>query len=92
MYNSNILHTARYFPGKKRATLHACVGDSRGGSVRARNILQHGLRWMREPPFAETFHGEDGEKGRLETMWKRLLMMSREADKSGKPLGFSQVG
>jgi len=92
VYNNNILHTARYFPGKKRATLHACIGDSRGGPVRARNVLQHGLKWMQKSRFTETFRGEDGEKERLEAMWIRLVMMNNEVDMSGKSLGFSQVG
>jgi hypothetical protein len=45
-YNSNILHLGTYDPSQKRATLHACIGDTRGGSTRARNVLQHGLTWM----------------------------------------------
>ena len=30
------------------------MGDVRGGSLRARNILQHGLEWMGEPRFRES--------------------------------------
>jgi hypothetical protein len=45
-YNSNILHCATYNPHAPRATLHACIGDIRGGSSRARNVLQHELGWM----------------------------------------------
>ncbi|KXN84189.1 hypothetical protein AN958_12893 [Leucoagaricus sp. SymC.cos] len=41
-YNSNILHCAAYDSKAKRATLHAMVGDIHGGSMRARNTLQHG--------------------------------------------------
>jgi hypothetical protein len=47
-YNSNILHCATYSPHAARATLHACMGDIRGGSTRARNVLQHELGWMAE--------------------------------------------
>ncbi|KIM64483.1 hypothetical protein SCLCIDRAFT_115195 [Scleroderma citrinum Foug A] len=50
-YNSNILHCARYDSKRQRCTLHGCMGDIRGGSVRARNVLQHGLEWMKEARF-----------------------------------------
>jgi len=90
-YNSNILHTATYNPDIKRATLHACMGDTRGGSARARNILQHGLRWMRNPEFAETF-GAGVEAERLRGMWKRLLEMSTSVEEKGEDLGYSQIG
>ncbi|KAF8451938.1 hypothetical protein L210DRAFT_3499099 [Boletus edulis BED1] len=39
---------------QRRATLHATMGDTRGGSTRARNVLQHGLEWMQEKRFRET--------------------------------------
>ncbi|KIJ67228.1 hypothetical protein HYDPIDRAFT_84682 [Hydnomerulius pinastri MD-312] len=58
-YNSNILHCAGYDSKQRRATLHACVGDVRGGSTRARNVLQHGLQWMKEERFRNTLN----EKG-----------------------------
>lgn len=54
IYNNNILHCAAYDAAAPRITLHACMGEARGGPARARNILQHGLRWMKEPPFADT--------------------------------------
>ncbi|KIY44651.1 hypothetical protein FISHEDRAFT_50806 [Fistulina hepatica ATCC 64428] len=53
-YNSNILHCAAYDSQQKRATLHACIGDRRGGTTRARNVLQHGLEWMKGTEFRET--------------------------------------
>ncbi|KAF8452056.1 hypothetical protein L210DRAFT_3516540, partial [Boletus edulis BED1] len=53
-YNSNILHCATYDVKQRRATLHATMGDTRGGSTRARNVLQHGLEWMQEKRFRET--------------------------------------
>ncbi|KAF8135601.1 hypothetical protein EV363DRAFT_1321015 [Boletus edulis] len=54
-YNSNILHCATYDAKQRRATLHATImGDTRGGSTRARNVLQHGLEWMQEKRFRET--------------------------------------
>ena len=30
------------------------MGDTRGGSERARNILQHDLEWMKEEAFRES--------------------------------------
>lgn len=53
-YNSNILHCAAYRPDAPRATLHASMGCTRGGTARARNVLQHGLDWMAAPAFART--------------------------------------
>lgn len=55
-YNSNILHCASYDASAPRATLHATIGNVAGGSVRARNILQHGLGWMKEPQFRESLN------------------------------------
>ncbi|KAF8132397.1 hypothetical protein EV363DRAFT_1328239 [Boletus edulis] len=53
-YDSNILHCATYDAKQRRATLHATMGDTRGGLTRARNVLQHGLEWMQEKRFRET--------------------------------------
>ncbi|KAI0822153.1 hypothetical protein BC628DRAFT_1391219 [Trametes gibbosa] len=53
-YNNNILHCATYDPHAPRVTLHACMGETLGGPARARNVLQHGLEWMKEDRFAET--------------------------------------
>lgn len=60
-YNSNILHCATYDAKQRRATLHASMGDTRGGSTRARNVLQHGLEWMKEARFRETLD-EPGQR------------------------------
>ncbi|EPQ53304.1 hypothetical protein GLOTRDRAFT_79428 [Gloeophyllum trabeum ATCC 11539] len=68
-YNSNILHCATYSRAQQRATLHATMGDTRGGATRARNILQHGLDWMKSEQFRETLD----EKGRA--MLGRLVKM-----------------
>ena len=67
-YNNNILHCATYDNLQERITLHACMGDVRGGPARARNILQHGLKWMQEDTFRETLD-ERGKK-MLERMVK----------------------
>ncbi|KAJ7092006.1 hypothetical protein B0H15DRAFT_184278 [Mycena belliarum] len=66
-YNSNILHCASYDAQARRATLHASMGNVKGGSIRARNILQHGLSWMKEPNFSE------GLDSRGKAMLGRLL-------------------
>lgn len=53
-YSQRILHRASYTPSRKRATLHGCYGDASdpaGAAERARNVLQHGLEWMRDPVF-----------------------------------------
>ncbi|KII84789.1 hypothetical protein PLICRDRAFT_117218, partial [Plicaturopsis crispa FD-325 SS-3] len=68
-YNSNILHCAAYNSKERRATLHATMGDVRGGSSRARNILQHGLTWMKENRF------RDGLDERGKKMLSRLVAM-----------------
>jgi len=81
-YNSNILHCATYDSKQRRATLHASMGDIRGGSSRARNVLQHGLNWMKEDRFRESLD----QKSRL--MLDRLLAMYDGAAE----VGYSQQG
>ncbi|KAJ7933858.1 hypothetical protein B0H13DRAFT_1952286 [Mycena leptocephala] len=68
-YNSNILHCATYDAHAPRSTLHASMGNVAGGSVRARNVLQHGLTWMKEPQFS------DGLDARGKAMLGRLLAL-----------------
>ncbi|PQE04641.1 phytanoyl- dioxygenase protein [Rutstroemia sp. NJR-2017a BBW] len=43
-YDNNILHRGVYDEGTERMTLHGSVGLEGGGGVRARNVLQHGLK------------------------------------------------
>ena len=76
-YNSNILHCAAYSPATTRATLHACMGSVRGGSSRARNVLQHGLSWMTEPRF------RDSLDVRGQAMLDRLVKMKEGAGEVG---------
>ncbi|KAI6001820.1 hypothetical protein EDD15DRAFT_2227674 [Pisolithus albus] len=80
-YNSNLLHCATYDSKKPRCTLHACVGNVRGGSIRARNVLQHGLQWMTE----DNFSSQLGERGR--GMIRRLVAMQKGVE--GQALGYS---
>ncbi|KAF5347783.1 hypothetical protein D9756_010268 [Leucocoprinus leucothites] len=80
-YNSNILHCAAYSSKAQRATLHACIGDIRGGSTRARNVLQHGLEWMKSDDFRASLPDDL----RTRKMLDNLLNMQ----KSNGPVGYS---
>ncbi|KAH7091761.1 hypothetical protein BKA62DRAFT_645473 [Auriculariales sp. MPI-PUGE-AT-0066] len=87
-YNNNILHCAAYSSVKQRATLHGCMGDARGGSVRARNILQHGLGWMREDKFSHSLTNDRGRK-----MLDKLIAMDDAArELHGDNVVYSQDG
>ena len=44
------------------------MGDVRGGTTRARNILQHGLEWMKDDRFRKSL-----PNGRSIEMLDRLL-------------------
>ncbi|KIP04423.1 hypothetical protein PHLGIDRAFT_120730 [Phlebiopsis gigantea 11061_1 CR5-6] len=74
-YNSNILHCAAYSSRSERATLHGTMGCTRGGSSRARNILQHGLDWMTDPRF------RDALDARGKMMLDNVLRMKAAAGK-----------
>lgn len=60
------------------------MGDIKGGSSRARNILQHGLDWMKE----EQFRASLGEKSKL--MLDRLIVMHDNVDVGS--IGYSLSG
>ena len=79
-YNNNILHCAMYDEHEERITLHACMGEVRGGPKRARNILQHGLGWMKEPRFKETLD----ERGRR--MLERIVRLQESVGEVGYSL------
>ncbi|CAD6977610.1 unnamed protein product [Tilletia controversa] len=51
------------------------------GEQRARNVLQHGVEWMKDPAFGASL------PDRLRPMWENLLRMERQW--AGKNLGFS---
>ncbi|GJJ14264.1 hypothetical protein Clacol_008528 [Clathrus columnatus] len=72
-YSNSILHCGTYNHHHTRATLHACVGDVRGGNVRATNVLQHGLDWIKTEKFTQTL-----PEGRAKNMWKKLIEMEKE--------------
>ncbi|KAF8631664.1 hypothetical protein AX17_005065 [Amanita inopinata Kibby_2008] len=88
-YNSNILHCATYGCATRRATLHASMGDVRGGTTRARNVLQHGLEWMKGEEFKKSMEAIEDEKAsnRALLMWRNLLKM--QGDMNGKEVGYS---
>lgn len=62
------------------------MGSVRGGNTCARNILQHGLSWMKEDRF------RDSLDGRARDMWERLMQMERSATDEGMAIGYSQIG
>lgn len=76
-YENNILHRAEYTPGKKRVTLHGCVGKVEGGEERATMVLQHGLEWMLGDEFKNTLT-KDGK-----TMQENLVRLAEKAGKVG---------
>ncbi|PWZ00116.1 hypothetical protein BCV70DRAFT_211706 [Testicularia cyperi] len=84
-YSQRILHRASYLPTRKRATLHGCYGDASdpeaGGAERARNVLQHGVEWMRDPAFGTSL------PERLRPMWDNLIRMDKAF--SNRKLGYS---
>lgn len=82
-YSQRILHRASYVPSKKRQTLHGCYGLA-GSEQRARNVLQHGLDWMRDPAFGAAL------PERLQPMWSNLVQLEEKSE--GKDLGFSLDG
>lgn len=63
-----------------RLTLHACIGCTRGGCTRARNILQHGLAWMEGEQFRDTLNDTGNE------MLERLMRMKNDAGDVGYSL------
>ncbi|PWN32637.1 uncharacterized protein FA14DRAFT_161986 [Meira miltonrushii] len=93
-YSQRILHRASYLPSRHRATLHGCYGEvgyansqdehSTSASERARNVLQHGVEWMKEDAFGQQL------PERLKPMWKNLLVMSEK--NRPEDLGYSLDG
>ncbi|ROT39925.1 phytanoyl-CoA dioxygenase family protein [Sodiomyces alkalinus F11] len=82
-YNNNILHRGVYEARKERMTLHGSAGHVEGSTLRARNVLQHGLKdWVDRADLSAL--GER-ERGRAEHMREMLIKMGREVGE----LGFS---
>ncbi|QSZ29744.1 hypothetical protein DSL72_004261 [Monilinia vaccinii-corymbosi] len=85
-YDNNILHRAKYESSKERATLHGSVGHKKGKRLRARNVLQHGLReWVSEINLDVL---DKEERRRANAMRERLLKLAEE---NGE-VGYSLVG
>jgi hypothetical protein len=84
-YNNNILHRGAYLSTTERMTLHGSMGHSGGSTLRARNVLQHGIgEWVADIDLA----GMDGaSRTRAEGMRERLVKMGR-----GEGLGYSLDG
>lgn len=77
-YNSNILHCATYRSQSRRATLHGCMGDPKGGASRARNILQHELDWMKGEDFFQILPSLNARR-----MLDKLIAMSDSSGQDG---------
>lgn len=85
-YNNNILHRGAYDSKVERMTLHGSVGHTKGGNLRARNVLQHGVRnFVHDCDFS---HLNEDERARAEGMRKRLVEMGNQAG----DVGFSLAG
>lgn len=83
-YNNNILHRGVYNSAVERATLHGSIGHVAGGSVRARNVLQHGVRgWIEKCDFSML--GEE-QREVAEGMRSRLVQLG----KASGDMGYSQ--
>lgn len=80
-YNNNILHRGAYDSKVERMTLHGSVGHVKGSNLRARNVLQHGVRdFINEITFN---HLGDNERIRAEGMRKRLVELGMQAGDVG---------
>lgn len=83
-YNNNILHRGVYDATKERMTLHGSVGHVGGSTLRARNVLQHGIgAWVDRCDFGRL---ADGERRRAEAMRERLVKMGSESGNVGYSL------
>lgn len=85
-YNNNILHRGVYTAARERMTLHGSAGHVGGSALRARNVLQHGLRGWVDRVDLGVLGG--GERARAEHMREMLVKMGREAG----DVGFSLEG
>ncbi|KAF5666288.1 nicotinamide n-methyltransferase [Fusarium circinatum] len=83
-YNNNILHRGAYTSSKERMTLHGSVGHVQGSTLRARNVLQHGIgNWVDKCAF-ESLPEED--RRRADGMRHRLLQLGSESGQVGYSL------
>ncbi|KAA8914347.1 hypothetical protein TRICI_002944 [Trichomonascus ciferrii] len=83
-YNNNILHRGVYKSDTERMTLHGSIGHKKGGSARARNVLQHGAAtWIQELDLSAL--PDENEREIARKMRDRLLQMGSEH----KDVGYS---
>ncbi|CAF3494193.1 unnamed protein product [Fusarium graminearum] len=76
-YNNNILHRGAYDNSKERMTLHGSVGHIQGNSLRARNVLQHGVgSWVDKCDFQPLL---EDDRRRAEEMRQRLIRLGSES-------------
>jgi len=92
IYNQNILHCASYTHTSPRVTLHACIGNAAqgGGQTRARNIIQHGVGWMKDDKRFRKNVGDVG--GKAVGMWENTVRLGGEgmAGTRGGEVAYSQ--
>lgn len=83
-YDNNILHRGVYNAKVERMTLHGSMGHVGGRKLRARNVLQHGVRdWVGK---VDLRHLNDQERERAGAMKRRLLKMGEESGEVGYSL------
>jgi hypothetical protein len=83
-YNNNILHRGAYLSQVERMSLHGSMGHVEGSTLRARNVLQHGIgEWVDEIDLSGL--GEE-ERKRAEGMRERLVKMGEESGDVGYSL------
>ncbi|KXH37046.1 phytanoyl-CoA dioxygenase [Colletotrichum simmondsii] len=88
-YNNNILHRGAYVANKERMTLHGSAGHVNGSTLRARNVLQHGLKgWVDKVDLGVL---DEKERARAENMRRMLVKLGQEAGEvSVEPVSFSR--
>ncbi|KAI0129503.1 phytanoyl-CoA dioxygenase family protein [Xylariales sp. AK1849] len=85
-YNNNIVHRGVYDSARERMSLHGSVGHVAGSTLRARNVLQHGIGgWVDRCDFSAL---DEKQRGRAEAMRQRLVKLGTESG----DVGFSLQG
>ncbi|SPJ72450.1 related to Putative nicotinamide N-methyltransferase [Fusarium torulosum] len=80
-YNNNILHRGAYSCRKERMTLHGSVGHVQGSTLRARNVLQHGVGEWVDKCVLESLPEDD--RRRADGMRQRLIHLGSESGQVG---------
>lgn len=76
-YDNNILHRAVYPVEPVRVTLHGCMGTIKAGNLRAKNILQHEMKWVMDVGYEGVL-----EKMRTNLVEARKEQLSKEISES----------